>query len=318
MRRRERARQIRRRRRVAGAALVLVVVAAVVADLVVASGGKTARWSARSARATARRHHRGQPLPGAETVGDHPARHEAVPILMYHVIGYLKPSTPNPELWVSPRTFAAEMRALERAGYHGVTLQRVYDTWHGHAELPRKPVVISFDDGYYGQYRDARPTLLHQGWPGVLNLKLNNLADMGGVRNIKRMVADGWEIDDHTITHPDLTAVSPAQLHYEVGTSRERFQQLFGVPANFFCYPSGRYDQAVIDEVRRDGFKAATTTRFGYARPRDSYTLARVRVNRSDGAGGLLRNLRSLAAHPNAAPTGQGSEAEPIAARSRW
>ena len=111
---------------------------------------------------------------------------------MYHVIGYVKPSTPNQELWVSPSTFSAQMRSLARAGYHGVTLQRVYDAWHGSAELPSKPVVISFDDGYYGQYRNARPTLLRHGWPGVLNLKLNNLADMGGVRNIKRMVADGW------------------------------------------------------------------------------------------------------------------------------
>jgi peptidoglycan/xylan/chitin deacetylase (PgdA/CDA1 family) len=310
-RRRERARQVRRRRRVAVGLLVLALAAAVVAVVVASSGGSSSQPSsssvAASSSAAMQHHRRVQPLPGTETAGNHRARHEPVPILMYHVIGYVKPSTPNQELWVSPSTFAAQMRALAHAGYHGVTLQRVYDAWHGHAELPSKPVVISFDDGYYGQYRNARPTLFHHGWPGVLNLKLNNLADMGGVRNIKRMVSEGWEIDDHTITHPDLTAISPSQLHYEVGTSRTRLRKLLGVPVNFFCYPAGRYDQAVIDEVRRDGFRAATTTLFGNARPGDTWTLARVRVNRSDGVNGVLRNLRALGANPNAAPTGSSS-----------
>jgi peptidoglycan/xylan/chitin deacetylase (PgdA/CDA1 family) len=168
--------------------------------------------------------------------------------------------------------------------------------------------VFSFDDGYYGQYRNARPTLAHRGWPGVLNLKLGNLADMGGVPNIKRMAAEGWEIDDHTITHPDLTTASAAELRYEVATSRKRFHTLFGVPVNFFCYPAGRFDAAVIDEVRRAGFKAATSTQFGFARPQDTYTLARVRVNRSDGVDGVLRTLRALGANPDAAPTGGAAE----------
>ena len=310
-RRRVRARQIQRRRRVAFGLFVLAFAAIVVAVVVGTSGGSssssTTASEAASSAGTGPHHRRAQPLPGTETVGDHKARNEPVPILMYHVIGYVKPSTPNQELWVSPSTFSAQMRSLARAGYHGVTLQRVYDAWHGSAELPSKPVVISFDDGYYGQYRNARPTLLRHGWPGVLNLKLNNLADMGGVRNIKRMVADGWEIDDHTITHPDLTTVSADQLRYEIGTSRKRFHKLFGVPANFFCYPAGRYDQAVIAEVRTAGFKAATTTLFGYARPSDTWTLARVRVNRSDGVDGVLRNLRTLGANPNAAPTGSSA-----------
>jgi peptidoglycan/xylan/chitin deacetylase (PgdA/CDA1 family) len=306
-RRRERERQIRRRRRTAVFLLALALAAIVVAVVVAVSGGSSSspsRSVAASAPSAAHHHRRAQPLPGTETTGDHRAPHEPVPILMYHVIGYVKASTPNQELWVSPSTFSATMRALDRAGYHGVTLQRVWDSWHGDAELPSKPVVISFDDGYYGQYRNARPTLLRHGWPGVLNLKLGNLADMGGVRNIKRMAAEGWEIDDHTITHPDLTTVSASQLRYEVATSRSRFRRLFGVPANFFCYPAGRFDPAVIDEVRRAGFKGATTTAFGFARPSDTYTLARVRVNRSDGVDGVLRNLRTLGAHPDAAPTG--------------
>lgn len=148
--------------------------------------------------------------------------------LLYHVIGYVKPTTPNQELWVSPATFAAQIRALARAGYHGVTLQRVYDAWHRGAELPSKPIVISFDDGYYGQYRNARPTLERHVWPGVLNLKLNNLADMGGVANLKRMVRDGWEIDDHTITHPRPHRRLPRPVALDRARSPPECQRLSG------------------------------------------------------------------------------------------
>jgi peptidoglycan/xylan/chitin deacetylase (PgdA/CDA1 family) len=302
--------ELRRRRRLAAVAVLVAGAAAVVVAVVAGSASdgsrpnravsapvpeKPVRHAARSPAG---------PLPGTETAGNHRAANEPVPILMYHVIGYVKPDTPSQELWVSPSEFAAEMRALARAGYHGVTLQRVWDAWHKDGLLPSKPIVISFDDGYYGQYRDARPTLRRLGWPGVLNLKLNNLADMGGVANIKRMVADGWEVDDHTIAHPDLTTLSPAQLHEEIAVSRARFRRLFGVPVNFFCYPAGRYDQAVIGEVRRAGYLGATTTLFGYARPGDTYTLARVRVNRSDGVAGVLRSVRQLGADPAAAPSG--------------
>ena len=68
--------------------------------------------------------------------------------------------------------FASQVRALQRAGYRGVTLRRVWDAWHHGASLPRRPVVLSFDDGYASQVRNALPALLRAGWPGVLNLTL--------------------------------------------------------------------------------------------------------------------------------------------------
>jgi len=231
--------------------------------------------------------------PSARPSG-HRAPHEAVPILMYHVIGIARPQTPLPALWVKPHEFAAEVSALARAGYHGVTLQQVWDAWHHGGTLPHKPVVFSFDDGYAGQVRDALPALRRAGWPGVLNLELANLADMGGTRAVRRLIEAGWEIDSHTLTHPDLTTLSAAQLRHELAGSRTRIRRLFGVPANFFCYPSGRYDPTVIAAVRDAGYLAATTTEPGFADRTEPYALARVRVDGGLGAAGLLRWLRDL------------------------
>ena len=90
-RRRVRARQIQRRRRVAFGLFVLAFAAIVVAVVVGTSGGgsssSTTASEAASSAGTGPHHRRAQPLPGTETVGDHKARNEPVPILMYHVIG---------------------------------------------------------------------------------------------------------------------------------------------------------------------------------------------------------------------------------------
>ncbi|MEA2148531.1 MAG: hypothetical protein QOD69_361, partial [Solirubrobacteraceae bacterium] len=86
----------------------------------------------------------------------------------------------------------------------------------------------------------------------------------------------------------------PGALRDEVAGSRTAIGALTGVTPRFFCYPSGRLNAAVAAAVRRAGYRAATTTRTGYASPRDPYRLARVQVSRGVGAVALLARLRAL------------------------
>jgi peptidoglycan/xylan/chitin deacetylase (PgdA/CDA1 family) len=218
-------------------------------------------------------------------------RDAPVPILMYHVVGRTPAAAPYPELWVPAGRFEREMAALARAGYHAVTLARVYAAWHGHGSLPMRPFVVSFDDGYLGQYRFARPVLDRRGWPGVLNLEVHNVGLAGGLSRaeVASLARDGWEIDAHTLTHPDLTTVGPAALRREVAGSRRWLRQVFGVPVRFFAYPSGRYDPAVEAAVRRAGFEGATTTADGIGSPHtDPYALPRIRVLPETTPAGLV------------------------------
>jgi hypothetical protein len=70
-----------------------------------------------------------------------------VNILMYHVIDSPPPGSPYPGLFVADKDFIAQLRFLVAHGYQAVSLQRLYEFWHGRASLPRHPVVLSFDDG---------------------------------------------------------------------------------------------------------------------------------------------------------------------------
>jgi peptidoglycan/xylan/chitin deacetylase (PgdA/CDA1 family) len=215
-----------------------------------------------------------------------------VPILMYHVLATPGPAVPFRELYVSPSTFAAQVRALARAGYRAVTLERVFAAWHGRAKLPRRPIVLSFDDGYPPDLTVALPVLRARRWPGVLNLQVGNLE----ARKVRALLAAGWEVDAHTFTHPDLTHVGPARLWHEVHGSRVSIHRTYGIPVDFFCYPDGRYDAAVLAAVRRAGYEGATTTRLGLARRSHPYTLDRIRVPNGETPAALLAELRHLAA----------------------
>lgn len=218
----------------------------------------------------------------------------AIPILEYHVIAVAPPTAAFPQLWVPPREFAAEMRYLDRHGYHVISLQEAYDYWHG-GDSPRRPIVVSFDDGYRSQYRSAMPVLARHGWPGVLNLVVHNFRSHElGPRRVRTMIARDWEVDAHTLTHPDLTVLGPAALRAQVGGSRTLLHRAFHVPVNFFCYPGGRFDRAVISAVRRAGYRLATTTIAGYARPSEPDRLRRIQIFPGDGAAGLAAKLRQL------------------------
>jgi peptidoglycan/xylan/chitin deacetylase (PgdA/CDA1 family) len=298
-----------RRRRalaLAGLAAVLVAVVLVVVGALGSGGGGSdgggaqASGAAHAGKAGAGAAARTTASPTAGRDMGSPGPPRPVPILMYHVVSDPFPDSPYPDLYVPRAEFQDQMRALKRAGYTAVTLQEAWDAWHAHGPLPRRPVVVSFDDGYHSHLANAMPVLRALGWPGVLNLELKNIRSDYGLTapQVRQLLAAGWELDSHTIDHPDLTTVDATELQHEVADSRAELKRRFHVPVNFFCYPAGRYDDAAIAAVRAAGYLAATTTNPGLAQPdeADRFTLDRVRVNGGTSGATLVSQLAGLGA----------------------
>jgi peptidoglycan/xylan/chitin deacetylase (PgdA/CDA1 family) len=219
-----------------------------------------------------------------------------VPILMYHVVANPPATAQLPELFVDPTTFTAQMEWLAHRGYAAVSLNQVFDAWFKHGKLPEKPVVLTFDDGYRGDYVYARPVLRRLRWPGDLNLLVGNLGDELTDEMVERMIDDGWELDAHTISHLDLTTFSGARLRREVAGSRRILQQRFHQPVNFFCYPAGKFNTTTIRATRQAGYLGATTELPGEASRDRMFELHRIRVEGSDGVSGLREKLRQAGA----------------------
>jgi peptidoglycan/xylan/chitin deacetylase (PgdA/CDA1 family) len=212
---------------------------------------------------------------------------------MYHELGSPPAGAPYPELYVEPSEFRRQLAWLSGQGYQAVTLRDVWNHWHRGARLPARPIVISIDDAFRSTATVALPALRRLGWPAVLNLALHHLDVRWGLwaRDVRAMLASGWELASHTLTHPDLTTLGDDRLRREIEGSRRVLRARFGVPVEFFCYPAGRFDARVATAVRDAGYLGATTTVPGLARPDEAYTLRRVRVSRGDGVGGLATAL---------------------------
>ncbi len=305
-RREQRRREIRRRRRTATvltAALLLGAAAAIA--IASSSGGSPANNHPRGATTahSSRPATKQSPSTTQTVVG--PPGTTPVPILMYHVIAAPPAGAPFPGLYVEPQQFAEQMQALEDTGWHAVTLDQVEAHWRRGVSIgPGKPIVISFDNGYQSQYTQALPVLQRLGWVGDENIQLTGLPpSQGGLgqEEIRGLVKAGWELDTQGFSHADLIALDPKQLRYQVAVARRVVQQRYGVPVNWFCYPSGHYNAAVVAEVRAAGYTGSTTVVPGWAHPHDDpYRLHRLRVLGGTSGRQLLGLLAGIREDPPA------------------
>jgi peptidoglycan/xylan/chitin deacetylase (PgdA/CDA1 family) len=326
-RREERRRAIRRRRQIVLGALCAIALglAGVVIAVRSSGGGHSIALPARPARTavgkkvaartqpartqptrtqpTRTQPARRRPIPATGRPGTDP-----VPILMYHVIAAPPAGARFPGLYVTPSEFAGQMHALARAGWRAVTLDQVAAYWRNGTPLPAgKPIVLSFDNGYQSQYSEALPTLRRLGWVGVENMQLTGLPpSQGGLSRtqIRGLLAAGWELDTQGLSHADLITLSASELHDQVAVARRTVQRLYHVPVNWFCYPSGHYDAAVIAAVRDAGYEGSTTVVPGWAhRSEDPYRLHRLRVLGGTTPSALLALIASIRADPPAPPS---------------
>ena len=91
-----------------------------------------------------------------------------LPIIMYHSI--LKDGARQGKYVVSPDVFAADLDALRRRGYETVTVTDLLAYVQDGAPLPEKPVMLTFDDGYYNNYVYAYPLLRERGMRAVVSI----------------------------------------------------------------------------------------------------------------------------------------------------
>jgi len=209
------------------------------------------------------------------------------PILMFHYIRVDR----NPydylgiRLSVAPSTFSSEMALLHRYGYHTITLTQLADHIRYGRPLPRKRVVLTFDDGYEDQYKHALPVLRRYGFRATFFIVSGfvNRPRYMTWRQIKQLDRDGMEIGVHTVSHLDLTTLPTRFLWHQIYGAKLAIEWHLRHPVRVFAYPSGAFDGAVLADVRRAGFIAAASTLPGTLHAeRTLLYLYRVRILNSD------------------------------------
>jgi len=184
-----------------------------------------------------------------------PGTRVTAPILLYH---HIAEGDPNNRYVVSPARFEQQMKTLKAWGYTSIPISTLVEAVIHGDELPARPVVITFDDGNEDIYQTAFPIMQRYGFAGTFYLVVDRLGEYGNVdvEQLSEMIAAGWEIGSHGMTHSDLTK-NHARLWQEVAKSRIVLQETLQVPVKTFSYPYGGIDSTVLDAVKEYGYQAA-------------------------------------------------------------
>jgi len=229
-----------------------------------------------------------------------PARLLSVPILTYHLVGAIRAEAPpiTRALTVPPPAFRREMEWISRHGFHAITQEMLFAALELGNSLPPKPVLITFDDGYRDVLWNAAPVLAHLHMPAtdyVITERISgrdpSFLTWPELTDLQRL---GVEIGSHTVNHVALPYVDPRTALAQLVDSRGALERHLGHPAQWFAYPEGAVDRAVVRLVREAGYVLAVTTRPGALQSaRDPFELRRYEVLRTTTIAGLAALLRS-------------------------
>lgn len=145
--------------------------------------------------------------------------------------------------------------------------------------LPRRTVVVTFDDGYASTLA-AKPVLDSLGWPATVFV-VTDFVTSGrplcwpGIEQWARtpysdeltplswdelaaLTHEGWEVGSHTATHPQLDELSDAAVCDELERSRAAVTARLG-DCSTIAYPYGAYDRRVARAAAAAGYLAACT-----------------------------------------------------------
>lgn len=218
-----------------------------------------------------------------------PVAELSIPILMYHEV-----ATPEHLEEIAQKTqrtfivtieqFETQMEWLVRNGFNAISLSDLLQLQSGARVLRpnEKPIIITFDDGFSGNYLHAFPILRRLNLTATIFAVVNRIGTPFYLtwEEMKTMATDGIDIQSHTMTHALLGQASMGQLIYELRESKREIENKLGTPVHFISLPHGSCHPQFAKVAREYGYHGGCTSEIAYAGSHHSaFTLPRICVN---------------------------------------
>jgi peptidoglycan/xylan/chitin deacetylase (PgdA/CDA1 family) len=197
-------------------------------------------------------------------------RPDRVPALLYH---RLMPraeahliSDSDRSYVVTAEAFAEQMAYLDHSGYTTLSLDELTDYMDGTGALPKKPVVITFDDGFASNYRYAFPVLHKHAMKATIfmtpdresaNFKKHAALDVALTdEQLRDLDQNGVSIESHGMTHRYLTELDAGTAQWELAASKSALEGVLGKKIKYLAIPSGAYNRKLRRLAIETGHRA--------------------------------------------------------------
>ncbi|KEI02837.1 polysaccharide deacetylase family protein [Clostridium botulinum] len=203
---------------------------------------------------------------------------ESIPVIMYHSIKYEKGNGVR----LPKEKFEEQMKYLKENNYSTLTMDELYDFLKNNKKIPKKAVVLTFDDGYKDNYDTAYPILKKYGFKATLFVITNCIGtgEYLTADQLKEMNKNGFDVESHTTNHEKLTELSYEEQYKIFLESKHDLEKLLNKKVKYIAYPYGKYDDKSIKAVENAGYKLAVTTQCKWSNKKDGiYTISRVGIS---------------------------------------
>ena len=204
-----------------------------------------------------------------------------IPVIMYHGVSDTTWGIAN--LFMKVNDFDSQMKYLKDNGYETIFLEDIEKDYTG-----KKVVALTFDDGYIDFYTNVLPIIKKYNIKTNLYIITSTMVGKEKYVNenqIKEIVNSGLvSIGSHTVSHSALATLSDEKIEIELKNSKERLETLLGKEIKTISYPTGSYNQNVIN-IAKKYYKYGITTKRGVQSMGNfnKYEIKRYAMYRSSG-----------------------------------
>jgi peptidoglycan/xylan/chitin deacetylase (PgdA/CDA1 family) len=227
-------------------------------------------------------------------------------ILMYHKVDELHRGVRHPGNYVPPTEFTHQLDALLAWGYRTVTFGDWLDfrEGRGRSDMPEKPLIVTFDDGYTCFDEHAWPALRARGMGATVFLVAGQIGGTNAwesdeitlplldATRILALQSEGVQFGSHSVTHRPLARIPVDDAREELVQSREILGNLLGREVDVFAYPFSNQSDTVRKLAAEAGYRSAVRGKGRMnSRSTDPFGLRRIKVEPEATVTGLKMTL---------------------------
>ena len=186
-----------------------------------------------------------------------------IPILLYHDFVVRVPDEDSDDFNYinTPLSFEENIKTLLDNGYTFLSFKDLNDAYNGKKELPDKPILITFDDGYYSNYKYIFPILEKYNVKASIFIVTDNIGKMIdgkkylSWRQCEIMYESGLvEIFSHSTKHVFYDRLPVRELKDDVKKSYDLIEKHLGKQdLKVFAYPYGAYTKESVFVLKLNG-----------------------------------------------------------------